>query len=185
MLRSLIAYDANGEVVATLGHMVARDEDGNVTGLVDFEAHENAGGRMRDIWVKRSAVGSATWPEWIGAAIYDFRVELDPDPSPVRARISALVHKKSGHRRERAAIEVEIERRHEQARAEVAARKSPGWKAAVNRIRGIEVDERPVVDLRDLLGGPGKPILLDEDGKTRARPKAKPVNLPVVKRSRG
>ena len=38
------------------------------------------------------------------------------------------------------------------------------------------------VDLRDILGGPGKPLLLDEDGKTMKRPKVQRPNLPIVGR---
>jgi len=105
MLCMLIAYDAAGNVVATLDHVVVRDADGEVTGLVDFAAHEGADGKLRDIWNAGSAVGSATWPEWIGGRAHDFRVELDGK------RIKALVHKDSGHRRERSAIEAAIKAR--------------------------------------------------------------------------
>ena len=57
MLTMMLAYDAAGEVVATLDYMVARDADGKVVGLVDFAAHEAAGGKLRDIWEVHGATG--------------------------------------------------------------------------------------------------------------------------------
>lgn len=187
MLRSLIAYDVDGEVVATLDHMVAKDEDGKVVGLIDFEAHEEAGGRLREIWQSGNAVGSATWPEWIGGAAYDFTVELEPDPSPARARIKALVHKKSGHRRDRADIEAAIAERFNDAKLE--AKKVGDKQRAHLKRRGVSAevieqftDPPPTVDLRDLLGGPNRPLLLDDEGKTKKRVKSKRPQLPVVKR---
>ena len=151
MLQMLIAYDSDGNVIATLDHMVARDSDGNVTGLIDFAAHEDAGGKMRDIWGVEDAVGSGTWPEWIGAKAHDFTVELQGK------QIKALVHKASGHRRERATVE-----------AAVAAR----IKAA---------GEQPA-DLRDVLGGPQRPLILDDEGKTvgRSMTSGTPSHLPKV-----
>src|SRR3990167_2112402 len=113
MLSMLIAYDSTGNVVATQDHMVSRDESGEVTGLIDFAAHEVAGGKLRDIWFvektgdglaglplayqcsggpdvghpdqanilddcpggewRQPALGSGTWPEWIGGRAPDFR----------------------------------------------------------------------------------------------------------------
>ena len=156
-MKSLLAWNAAGEIVATLAHMVAQDENGNVIGLVDFEAHNAAGGRLRDVWEVSDATGSDTWPEWLGGAAYDFTVELDPNPRNARARIAALVHKKSGHRRERAEIEAVIEDRIQKANGKPA-------------------------DIRDVVGGPNRPLLLDENGRTKARTKAKRPVLPVVKR---
>jgi hypothetical protein len=161
MLSMLVAYDAASEVVATLGHCVRYDDDGNPLGLVDFEAHEVAGGSLTDIWMVSSAAGSGSWPEWLGGAAHDFKVELRPGPQGGSPKIRALVHKTSGHRRERAPIEAEINRRIEAARNELG--------------------EVPPVDLRDLLGGPQRPKLLDENGRDRApeEPAARP-NLPLV-----
>ena len=108
----LIAYDADGNIIATLDHLVAHDEAGNVTGLVDFAAHEAAGGDHTDIWTVDSGdpahpvKGSKVWPEWLGG-LRDFRVELAGKAG--QKQIAALVHKTSGHRRERAAIEAAIE----------------------------------------------------------------------------
>lgn len=95
----LLAYNAAGEVVATLDYMVIRDDAGNVTGLVDFDAHEAAGGELTDVWIVQGATGSKTWPEHLGGSAHAFRVELDGPPG--RKRISTLVHKVSGHRRHR------------------------------------------------------------------------------------
>jgi hypothetical protein len=40
--------------------------------------------------------------------------------------------------------------------------------------------EPGAADIRDLVGGPDRPLLLDENGKTMARPKVERPNLPVV-----
>ena len=149
-----IAYDATLNPFGSLDHMVARDADGNVTGLIDVEAHELAGGKLRDIWEVPGAAGSGTWPEWLGSAVFDFRVELGPDK-----RISALVHKVSGYRRERAAIE-----------AAVAQRKAA-------------TPEGEPVDLRDILGGPNRPLILDDQGRTVGRSPTNagtPAHLPII-----
>jgi hypothetical protein len=156
MLRQLIAWDADGNVVATLDHMVAKDEDGNVIGLVDFEAHELASGRMREIAEVSNAVGSGTWPEWIRPQ--GFRVELDPSPVGQRAKITALVHKESGHRRVRSDIEAAVAERINEAKAR-------GEKKA---------------DIRDLVGGPQRPLLLDDDGRNAPRVKRGRPALPFV-----
>lgn len=132
----LLAYDASGSVVATLDRLVARDTSGIAFGIVDFATFEAQGGKLRDLWTVETAVGSGSWPEFLGAPAGDFSVELDADK-----RISALVHKTSGHRRERAAIEESITRRREGA----------GDKAA---------------DIRDIVGGPTRPLALDPDGRT-------------------
>lgn len=163
MLHQLIAWDADGNVVATLDHMVAKDEDGNVVGLIDFSRQEEQNGRLRDIWEVDKAVGSGTWPEWLGARAHDFRVELDPAPRNQRARITGLIHKQSGRRRDRAVIEAAIAER-------IAEAKSRGEKAA---------------DLRDLLGGPQRPLLLDEAGRTRPRVKSARPQLPYVPARKG
>lgn len=170
MLTMLVAYDADGDVVATLDHLVATDEAGYVIGLVDFDAHELTGGELTDVWQVAGAVGSKTWPEWIGGRVYDFRVELTGPPGA--KRISALVHvghpvrtvggillpalPASGHRRERAAIEAAIAQR-----IEAAAEGQPA-------------------DIRDIVGGPDRPLLLDDKGRTALRlPVVRPA-LPIV-----
>lgn len=99
----LVAYDIAGKVVATLDHVVARNDAGDVIGLVDFEAYELSGGPLTDIWQVSGAAGSGTWPEWLGIRFHEFSVVLDPSTK----RITQLVHI-SGFRRVRAAIEATI-----------------------------------------------------------------------------
>lgn len=168
----LIAYDDAGNVIATLDHVVAHDASGNAIGLIDFAAHEEAGGEHTDIWYVTGtttsedgtetpwvAKGSKVWPEWLGGRAHDFRVELEGPPG--RKRISALVHKTSGHRRERAAVE-----------AAIAA-------VAVDPVTGAR-------DIRHLVGGPTRPLPLDADGKTIGpdhpqAPKGTPAHLPIMR----
>lgn len=151
MLSMLIAYDVAGNVIATIDSMLAHDADGNVTGLYDFAAHEAAGGKLRDFGDQQGAVGSATWPEWIGGRAHDFTVELDG-----AKRIVALVHKESGHRRERADIEDKISKRIAKSKGEP-------------------------VDIRDLVGGPNRALNLDDRGRTVARVRVERPDLPVIR----
>jgi len=157
MLSMLVFWNDAGEVVGTLSTLMVRNENGEVVGHVDFEAVEDSGGRIRELCDISTAAGGGAWPEWLEGKAHDFTVELDPNPSPARARIAALVHKKSGHRRERADIEAAIAERIQKANGKPA-------------------------DIRDVVGGPNRPLLLDEDGRTKARTKAKRPVLPVVKR---
>lgn len=172
-LGMLLAYDDDGNVVGTLDHMVARDADGTVVGLVDFAAHEEAGGEHTDIWqvqnvqtdadgtvTEWAAKGSKVWPEWLGGRAHEFKVELEGPAG--KKRIKALVHKESGHRRERAAVDAAIEQ----------------------RVKDATKDEP--ADIRDLVGGPDRPLLMDDSG--RDRPKTKPVakkQLPFIGRIDG
>ena len=148
MLRMLIAYDNDGNIVATLDYMVAKNENGEVIGLIDFEEVERTG-PLTDVWNVSTAKGSGTWPEWLGARAHDFKVERSND------RIVGLIHKGSGHRRDRAEIEAKIDQRIKQA-------KGPA-------------------DIRDIVGGPDRPIFVDKNGRNE-RPKGKPTNLPTVRR---
>jgi len=149
----LIAYGGNGDIVATLDHVGARNENGEVIGLVDFAAQE-AAGELTDVWRVENAAGSGTWPEWLGSRAHDFSVER------ANGRISALVHKASGHRRERDTIEAAIAER-------IRAAKEAGEKAT---------------DLRDLVGGPDRPLLLDEEGRTKEREPGQRTTLPIIGR---
>ena len=162
MLASLIAYDADGHVVGTLDYLVAHDEAGNAIGLVDFAAHEAAGGDHTDIWTvdsgdpARPVKGSKIWPEWLGSGAHDFRVELAGKTG--NKHIAALVHKTSGYRRERAAIE-----------AAVSAVEPNAGGAAAN--------------IRHLVGGPDRPLHIDKDGKTAPRlAGGTPKHLPLIGR---
>ena len=152
-LGMLLAYDPDGNVVATLDYAVRYDDAGVPLGLVDFSAHEDAGGEMTDVWAVSGAAGSKVWPEWLGGRAHDFRVELVGPAG--RKRVAALVHKASGHRRVRAEIEAAIQSRIDAAHGQPA-------------------------DIRDLVGGPDRPLQLDDEGKTKARvPNVRPA-LPLV-----
>lgn len=94
----LIAYDAAGNVIATLDYLVALDGDGHAVGFVDFEGHARSGGDLLDVWQVSDAAGSGYWPENLGSRAHEFTIERH------QGRISALVHKVSGHRREREAV---------------------------------------------------------------------------------
>lgn len=153
MLCQLLAYDIDGNVTATLDYVTMTDDDGNVVGLVDFSAHEDAGGEMTDVWVVDDAKGSKVWPEWLGPRAHDFRVELEGPAG--KKRIAALVHKTSGHRRERAALDA----------------------AVMDRIAAA--GEGPA-DIRDLVGGPDRPLHLDEHGRNAVRPQRSRPVLPIV-----
>jgi hypothetical protein len=151
MLSPLIYWNADGDVVGTLDILVARDQEGHVLGLVDFGHYERAGDRLRRFgeagWIDEAgnthyASGAGTWPEWLEGGAAAFRVELAPKPAPARAQIVALVHKISGHRRERVAVEEAI--------------------SAVPVVDGGQ-------DIRHLVGGPQRPLVLDEHGKTVGR----------------
>jgi hypothetical protein len=150
----LLAYDAAGNIVGTLDHVVARDEHGDAIGLIDFDAHETAGGEHTDIWQVSTAVGSKVWPEWLGGRAHEFRVELAGPPG--RKRIAALVHRESGHRRERAAVHQAI--------------------AAAPEIDGAK-------DLRHIVGGPQRPLHLDADGRNATvKLTGSPAHLPLIGR---
>jgi hypothetical protein len=154
----LLAYDAEGNVVGSLESLVARDEEGRAIGLVDFMAHEAQGGKFRltedrGIWNYSGAVGSGVWPEWLGPRAAEFKVELDRrHKHPIRR----LVHRQSGHVRDRAQIEQAIS-----DRADAAG-------------------EEPV-DLRDIVGGPGRPIPLDADGRTAPPLRRHLAGVPLVR----
>jgi hypothetical protein len=154
----VLHYDAAGNVTGTTDWMVLYDEtpERKPIGLVDFAAHEEAGGEMTDIFIlgDPDTKGCKVWPEWLGGAAYDFRVELEGPAG--KKRIKALVHKTSGYRRERADIEAAIAER-------------------------IEAAGDGPADISDLVGGPDRPLLIGVDGKTKPRPAgpARP-HLPVA-----
>lgn len=93
----LLAYDENGDVVASLDRLYEAGQ------IVDLAGAEATGEKLRRFWVVSGAVGSGTWPENLGASAVDYRVVLDSE-SP--HRIVALVHRQTGARRDRAAVEV-------------------------------------------------------------------------------
>jgi len=162
----LVAYDAAGNIIMTLDSLVGLDADGKAIGLVDFAAHEEAGGEFLDVWsveqetsgVVTPAKGSKVWPEWLGGAAHHFQVELVGPPGA--KHIAALIHKTSGYRRERVVI------------------------AAAITARIAAAGDQPA-DIRDLVGGPDRPMQLDPDGKTHDKskdPERVMPTLPLVKR---
>jgi hypothetical protein len=152
----LLAYDADGNVLGGLTQLVKYHPDtGECLGLEDF-ADDEANGRPHapdpndpepwrighGSWTISSADGSPSpvkgskvWPEWLGSRAAEFRVELAGKAG--KKRIEALVHKESGHRRERAAIESAIADRIAKARGAPA-------------------------DIRDIVGGPDRPLNIDK-----------------------
>jgi hypothetical protein len=199
MIGCLLAYDAAGNIVATRDLDVIRDQNGNVVGVVNYLAREAAGLENSDIWLVSGqtindttgevvdewvAKGSKAWPEWLGGQAHAFRVELEGPPGG--KRIEALVHKGSGHRRERATIEREINRRmaESQAAADAIAatlrsgfpRRGPDGRF-VNQ-PNVVVQPEPT-DIRDLVGGPDRPLILDGNGRTVEPVRERPVT-PLV-----
>lgn len=153
---------------------------GEVLALVDFAAFEVAGGEntvthrlmVPDEDGVNTVRGSKVWPEWIGGAALQFRVELEG--SPGARRISALVHKVSGYRRERVVLEAEIDRRISVRRAEAEA-KAVAIRSSMPVPRDVQgrflpklavVVEAEPADIRDLVGGSDAPLELDPSGKT-------------------
>jgi hypothetical protein len=157
----LLAYDADGNVLGGLTVLVKyHPETGDLLGMEDF-ADDEANGRphMPDpndpepwqighgSWTigpsdgsPNPVKGSKVWPEWLGSRAAEFRVELSGKPG--QKHIGALVHKETGHRRERAAIEVAIE-----------AVAPEGGKR----------------DVRHLVGGPDRPLNIDKQVGRAAR----------------
>jgi hypothetical protein len=196
MLGMLLAYDADGNVIATNDQLIQHDAGGTVIGLIDVEAYERAGGELLDAWQVKGAAGAGTWPEWLAGQAHTFQVELEPGwsrSSPDRSphRIRALVHRDSGHRRERAALEGEIARRVQEKRDEAEARAAELRAALPHRdehgrfvaMPHIVVEPEPA-DIRDLVGGPGRPLRLTSEGRTDLWVPPAPIegrgHLPVV-----
>lgn len=152
----LIAYDSDGNVVGTLDHLIHLDGDGNPH-LIDFEAHEAAGGEHTDYFrVEGVEVkGAKVWPEWLGKHAHAFRVELEGPAG--QKRIAALIHKESGHRRDRASIEAVI--------------------AATPIVDGAR-------DIRHIVGGPTKHLQLDERGQTKHHEHKPLSHVPMIGRTR-
>jgi len=156
----LLAYNAAGEVIATLDCLVLYDAKGRVRGLVDFEAHERAGRALTAVWNVQGAVGSGTWPEWLGARAHDFSVELAS--AGVRPKIAALVHRTSGKRRMRSSVE---------RRVIEAANRPPDPDDLFAVLKALEA----------AIGSPSRPLLLDDAGEL-LEPVAliEPPDLPLV-----
>lgn len=110
-------------------------------------------------------VGAGTWPEFLGPAAHDFRVDVRPGAKGGTHKVRGLIHATSGHRRDRAALVAEVERRvrvaTEAREARRAARRATaGGAPPTDAIDGVEVD------VGDLFGGPDRPLRLDAEGRT-------------------
>jgi hypothetical protein len=151
---ALIAYDRAGNVFAWMDHLAIEDTDG-VVRAVDFVGCEREGVRLRTLWLVSGASGSTTWPEYLGDRFSEFRVELDAR-APLRGR--RLVHRGSGHVRDRESIELDIDRRKQ------AQRRSG----------------RRTLDVRTFLGSPVRALSLDDDGRTRTDADAHPEGRALV-----
>lgn len=147
---SLVAYDASGRVIATLDHLVRYGPNGEAH-LRDFAGIEASGAPLRlradgsaGVWAVAGAVGSGTWPEWLGLRAHEFEVIVD-DARP--ARIRGLRHigdhatAASGLVRDRDLIEGAIDRRLAEAGT------GPAY-------------------IGDIVGGPLRPLHLDAEGRT-------------------
>lgn len=137
----LIAYDRSGNITTVLEFLVLPDGEGGY-GLVDLEETERSGLRLRGLWEVSGASGSAHWPEHLGERFHEFRVERDRRFALPARR---LVHRRSGHVRDRAAIE-----------------------AAVQEAKGRPLRERAAA-LRAAIGHEFAPLELDDTGRTRAK----------------
>lgn len=137
----LVAYDRSGNITTVLEFLVLPDGEGGY-GLVDLEEAERSGLKLRELWEVSGASGSAHWPEHLGERFHEFRVERDRRFSLPARR---LVHRRSGHVRDRAAIE-----------------------AAVQEAKGRPREERAAA-LRAAIGHEFAPLDLDRDGRTAER----------------
>lgn len=146
MLGILICYDSEGNVTSTLESLVARDPDtGQVVGIVDFLTHEEEGGKFR-VDAQRPN-GIINDPRAVGAGAWPEWLGARAAEFKVEVhdgKITRLRHRDSGHVRDRAKIEKAIADRKKAAKGEPA-------------------------DIRDLVGGPTKPLELDGAGRTVIR----------------
>lgn len=162
----LVAYDTDGNVCDVLYTAVRRRRDGTKI-LVDFAAMEmnrepfdNRENPATGVWHHEHAVGSKVWPERLSLRSRDWRVEKE---GPAGAtRLTALVHKTSGHRRERAAIEQAISDRLTEATADA------GGELRLTMDQYLEL-------LADIVGLPTEPLMLTETGETAQRPERREV----------
>lgn len=154
----LIAYDRSGNITTVLEFLVLPDGEGGY-GLVDLEETERSGLKLRTLWEVSGASGSCHWPEHLGERFHEFRVERDRRFSLPGRR---LVHRRSGHVRDRAVIE-----------------------AAVQQAKGRPREERAAA-LAAVLGHEHRALRLDAHGRTAepqrdAEPRGGPP-LRVVRR---
>lgn len=156
--------------------------------MPERQTYRNRGGS----WVAEAhptIAGAGTWPEFLDDP-HAFRVDLRPGPKGGTHKVRALVHRRSGFRRDRAALEAEVQRRvdaslarAEERRAEravaMAARGDAAGHPPADLMAGA-IDPEPV-DVGDLFGGPDHPIRVDADGRTMevVRRRGPRTRLPV------
>jgi hypothetical protein len=169
MLGMLLAYDDEGRVIATLDFLVFMNEQGDPVGLVDFEAAEAAGMELTDIWNVQGAHGSGSWPEWLGSKAQEFKVIRDRGRMP---QIAGLEHVGSREGVDSAGRRIPAT----PARGYVRRREDVERKIA----KKIQEAKGQPADIRDVVGGPERPLLLDDEGNATVRPTAKRPNLPVT-----
>lgn len=157
MLGMLLAYDDEGRVIATLDYMVHADDAGQPIGLVDFAAAEAAGIELTDIWRVQGARGSGSWPEWLGTRAHEFRVIRDPSrPHPIVELEHVGIPDASDEKGRRTPIRGSgVRRRRADVESSIAER--------------VAVAAGSAADVRDLVGGPDRPLQLDEQGRTVGR----------------
>jgi len=90
-----LAYNAAGDVVATLDYLVRPE------GIVDLVGLDEEG-RLGEVFSVQGATGAGTFPAYLGAQAHDYRV------IQAAGKITALQHKTNGSRIERADIEARI-----------------------------------------------------------------------------
>lgn len=181
MICMAIAWDSSGRIVQKVDWFVRYDAQGVPIELVDFEEREEIGSLL-DIWQPVAhAAGVGTWPEWLNGEQMD-QFEVDLAPAGVH-RVRELVHvgrgpkfngetilpavPGSGFRRRRATIKAVIAERVAVRQAEANA-----IRASLPQLRDPDGRflPRPEVlpepaDIRDLVGGPDHPLVLDDTGR--------------------
>lgn len=204
----LLAWDKDGNIVRGSSWMAKRDDEGNVIGFVDFEAHELAGGSMTDIVVYGAA---GVYPELPPLPDSDFR----------EGRVVFRTSDRTFHRRQGATWvphtpqvvgagtwpeHLGTEARNFKVELRPGPKGStPLVRALVhrdsnhrrerttieetieNRIRGEQqraaLEGRPpqAINATDVIGAPGNPLLLDRQGRNRGRIIISAPNLPFRK----
>ncbi len=104
----LIVYHADGTIWGAFPPLQRYSPEGKPTELVDWEAREAAGLGVTELLTVTTPgdaanppiKGAKHWPEATVPDLREHRVELAGKAG--HKRIAALVHKTSGHRRERA-----------------------------------------------------------------------------------
>lgn len=159
VLYPLLAYDADGNVTGQADFLVRHDPaTGDVIGLVDFRASEEAGADMRQFVEFPNAVGAKVFPAFIEPGrVTEYRLEKAGPAG--RKHAARLVHRRTGAVLERDVIEARIAARYAEHRE-----KQETWRSRQATLagRGVVVnDPEPVLDVRDIIGSPSWPVRHD------------------------